>query len=150
MADRPRFFDDLAGMAGGAMSALTGPKDEAEATMRARAEEMIRKFDLVRRDDLDAIAEMAANARAGQEEATLRLVTLEARLAKLEAQMETMATAAMPVPTPASSVLPDTMPGQGPNHPPHGGDTSASAVTPAAMPDDTDAPGSMPPLGTVS
>ncbi len=63
MADRPRFFDDLAGVAGGAISALTGLRQEAEAIVRARIDETIRALDLVRRDEYDALAEVAA-ARA--------------------------------------------------------------------------------------
>ena len=49
MADRPRFFDDLAGVAGGALSALAGVRDEAETLVRARVDEALRKLDLVRR-----------------------------------------------------------------------------------------------------
>ncbi len=85
MTDRPRFFDDLAGVAGGAFSALTGLRDEAEATIRARIDEAIRKLDLVRREDLEAVEQMAANARAGQEAAESRLLVLEAKVAALEA-----------------------------------------------------------------
>ena len=85
MSDRPRFFDDIAGVAGGAISALAGMREEAEAMFRARVDETIRKLDLVRRDELDAIAEMAANARAGQEAAEAKLAMLEARVASLEA-----------------------------------------------------------------
>ena len=85
MSDRPRFFDDIAGVAGGAFSALVGLREEAEAMIRARLDETIRKLDLVRREELDAMAEMAANARAGQEAAEARLATLEARVAALEA-----------------------------------------------------------------
>jgi BMFP domain-containing protein YqiC len=82
--DRPRFFDDIAGVAGGAFSAFTGLRDEAEALMRARLDEMIRKLDLVKREDLEAVQEMAANARAGQEAAEARLAELEKRVAALE------------------------------------------------------------------
>ncbi len=92
MAERPRFFDDLAGVAGGAISALTGLRDEAESVARARIEDAIRKLDLVKRDELDAALDLAANARAGQEvaeakldEALARLAALEARVAALEA-----------------------------------------------------------------
>jgi BMFP domain-containing protein YqiC len=85
MNDRPRFFDDLAGVAGGAFSALTGLRDEAESLMRARIDEALRALDVVKREDLDAVQEMAANARAGQEAAEARLVALEARVAALEA-----------------------------------------------------------------
>ena len=80
MAERPRFMDDLAGVAGGAFSALAGIREEAESMIRARVDEAIRKLDLVRREDLDAVMEMAANARAGQEAAEARLAALEARL----------------------------------------------------------------------
>ncbi len=84
MADRPKFFDDLAGVAGGAFSALAGVREEAETMIRARVDEAIRKLDLVKRDDLDAVQEMAANARTGQEAAEARLAAMEARLSALE------------------------------------------------------------------
>ncbi len=86
MPERGKFFDDLAGVAGGAMSALAGLRDEAESTVRARVEEVIRKLDLVRREDLEAVQEMAANARAAQ-------VVLEARVAALEAKLSSGASA---------------------------------------------------------
>ena len=84
MADRPRIFDDLAGLAGGAFSALSGMRDEMEAVVRARVDEVVRRLDLVRREELDAIAELAANARMGQEAAEGRVAALEARVAALE------------------------------------------------------------------
>jgi len=84
MSERPRFFEDLAGVAGGAISALAGLREEVEAVVRARVDETIRKLELVRRDELEAVTELAANARAGQEAAELRLAALEARLAALE------------------------------------------------------------------
>jgi BMFP domain-containing protein YqiC len=97
--DRPRFFDDLAGVAGGAFSAFTGLYDEAEALMRARVDEALRKLDLVRREDLEAVQEMAANARAGQEAAEARLAALEVRVAALELA------AAAPEPTPGGTII---------------------------------------------
>jgi BMFP domain-containing protein YqiC len=84
MTDRPRIFDDLAGVAGGAMSALMGLKDEAGALARARMDEAIRSLDLIRREEFDAVSELAANARAGQEAAEAKLAALEARIAALE------------------------------------------------------------------
>jgi BMFP domain-containing protein YqiC len=85
MAERPRFFDDLAGVAGGAFSALAGMREEVEATIRARVDEAIRKLDLVKREDLEAVQEMAALARAGQEAAEHRLAALEAKFAEMAA-----------------------------------------------------------------
>ena len=87
MSDRPRFFDDLAGVAGGAISALAGLREEAEAMVRARIDEAIRRLDLVRREELEAVAELAANARAGQEAAEAKLAAVLARLAALEARV---------------------------------------------------------------
>jgi BMFP domain-containing protein YqiC len=54
MSERPKFFDDLAGVAGGAISALAGLRDETEAIIRARVDETIRKLELVRREAGDA------------------------------------------------------------------------------------------------
>jgi BMFP domain-containing protein YqiC len=87
MTDRPRIFDDLAGVAGGALSALTGLRDEAEALGRARVEDILRRLDVVRREEFEAVAELAARARAGQEAAEARLNALEQRLAALEARL---------------------------------------------------------------
>lgn len=84
MTERPRLFDDLAGIAGGAFSALSGMRDEMEAVARARVDEVIRRLDLVRREELDAVSELAANARIGQEAADARVTALEARVAALE------------------------------------------------------------------
>ena len=91
----PKVLDDLAGVAGGALSALAGLREEAEALARARIDEAIRRLDLVRREELDAMAELAANARAGQEAAETqlrevleRLAALEVRVASLEARKD--------------------------------------------------------------
>ena len=83
MADRPRLLDDLAGMAGGAVSALAGLRDEAEAMVRARVDETLRRLDLVRREEFDAVAAMVAKARDAQEAAESRLAALEAKLDEL-------------------------------------------------------------------
>lgn len=96
MSDRPRFFDDLAGVAGGAISALTGLRHEAEAMVRARIDEAIRALDLVRRDEFEAMAEMAARARTGQEDAETRAAALESRLSVIEARLSGLETAPKP------------------------------------------------------
>jgi BMFP domain-containing protein YqiC len=86
-SSRPRIFDDLAGVAGGALSALAGVREEAEAMVRARIDEAVRRLALVRRDEIEALAELASNARAGQEAAEAKLAALEARVAALEARL---------------------------------------------------------------
>ena len=87
MTERSKFFDDLAGVAGGAVSALAGLREEGEAILRARLDEMIRRLELVRRDEVDAIRELAANARTAQEEAESRLADAIARIAALESRV---------------------------------------------------------------
>jgi len=92
MSDRPRFFDDLAGVAGGAMSALAGLREEAEAMVRAQIDEVIRRLELVRKEEMEAMTEVATNARAGQEAAEARVAQLEARVAVLEARVVSLET----------------------------------------------------------
>ena len=83
-------FDDLAGVASGAFSALAGVRAEVEAMARSQAEALVQRLDLVKREELDAALEVARRAREGQE-------ALEARVAALEA---TLAAAAQPAPPP--------------------------------------------------
>ena len=83
MNERPRIFDDLAGVASGAISALAGLREETEAMLRARTDDVILRLELVRREELEAVKEIAANARAGQEAAEARVAELEARLTAL-------------------------------------------------------------------
>jgi BMFP domain-containing protein YqiC len=77
MNERPKFFDDLAGVAGGALSALTGLREEMASMVRARVDEAVRRLDLVKREEVDAMAELARRAKAQVE-------ALEARVARLE------------------------------------------------------------------
>ena len=98
MSDRPRFFDDLAGVAGGAISALAGLREEAESMMRARLDELIQRLDLVRREELEAVQELAANARTGQEAAESKIADLQTRLTAVEARL-----AALEAPDPDAS-----------------------------------------------
>ncbi|MCX2560541.1 accessory factor UbiK family protein [Acetobacter farinalis] len=84
MSDKPRFFDDLAGVAGGALSALTGAKEELNAIVRSRVDEVLTSLQVVRREEFEVVRELAARARIGQEEAERRLAALEARVDALE------------------------------------------------------------------
>lgn len=97
MSERPRFFDDLAGFAGGAFSALTGLREELHAVIRSRLDEALAALDLVRRDELEATHELASRARAAQEDAEKRFEKLEARLSRLEKTQPTEKTTVSPV-----------------------------------------------------
>ena len=87
MKERGRFMDDLAGVAQGAFSAFTGLRDEAEAVFTARVEAVIQKLDIARGEQLAAVQELAANARAGQEAAEAKVAALTVRVEALEARL---------------------------------------------------------------
>ena len=78
-----RLFDDLARVASGAFSTLSGLREEIETRVRERVERMAADLDLITREEFDAVRTMAANARAGQEELAAKVATLEAELAEL-------------------------------------------------------------------
>ena len=84
--DRPggRMFEDLSKLAGGALGAVGGVKADLAALIRTQAAKLVVDLDLVRREDFEAVREMAAKARAEQETLSAQCAALEARLAKLE------------------------------------------------------------------
>ncbi|CUW46270.1 accessory factor UbiK family protein [Novacetimonas hansenii] len=91
MSARPRIFDDLAGVAGGAFSALSGVREEIGAMVRARVDEALANLNLVRRDEFEVVREMATRARIAQETTEKQIAALETRIADLEASMTTPA-----------------------------------------------------------
>lgn len=83
-----RLRDDMAGVAGGALSALAGLRRELGAMVQARVDACVARLQLVPREEFEAVREMAARARAEQEKLAARLAELEARLAALEGKAE--------------------------------------------------------------
>ncbi|HCX15036.1 MAG TPA: pyrroline-5-carboxylate reductase [Rhodospirillaceae bacterium] len=67
MQSQKRIFDDLAHVAGSALGAISGLKQEIEVLVRDRVERLMASSNFVRRDEFDAVKEMAATARAEQE-----------------------------------------------------------------------------------
>jgi BMFP domain-containing protein YqiC len=98
---RGGLFDDLAGVAGGAFSALAGLRTEMEQMARSQMEAMVQRLELVRREDLDAALEVARRAREEAESLAVRVAALEARLASAAAPQPGEGT----VPPDASVVL---------------------------------------------
>ncbi len=76
-----RFFDDAAKLAGGAIGTLAGLRREVEALARQQVERLLERMDLVTRDEFEAVKEMAAKARAEQDDLAARLAALEAKSA---------------------------------------------------------------------
>ena len=83
MQTRSRVFDDAAKLAGGAVGALEGVRREMESLICQQVERIFSKFDLVTRDEFEAVKEMAARARAEQENIVERLKVLEASQRKV-------------------------------------------------------------------
>lgn len=82
MQTQNKIFDDLARVANGAVSTLTGMKDEIDALVRQRLERFMGDADLVTREEFDAVKAMAAKARTENEALEARIATLEKAFAK--------------------------------------------------------------------
>lgn len=80
MQTQNRILDDLAKMASGAMSGLTGLRHEIEMRGREQIERILARMDLVKREEFEAVKAMAAKAREEQELLAERLAELEKRL----------------------------------------------------------------------
>ncbi|MFP6759430.1 MAG: accessory factor UbiK family protein [Alphaproteobacteria bacterium] len=78
MQKEGKLFDDLARVAGGAMSSFGALRDEAEARMREQFERILTGMELVRRDEFDAVRAMAVKAREENETLLARIEVLEA------------------------------------------------------------------------
>jgi len=76
-----RLLDDLAKVASGAASSLTGLKDDVKALARQQMQRLLDDADLVPRDEFDAVKAVAAKARAEQEKLEARVRVLEKKLA---------------------------------------------------------------------
>jgi hypothetical protein len=76
-----RILDDMAKVASGAVSAVTGLKGDVEGMIRRQLEKLLADADLVTREEFDAVKALAANARAAQEKLEARVVALEVQLA---------------------------------------------------------------------
>ncbi len=78
-----RLFDELARLMTDAANVAQGAQREASTALRSQADRWINDLDLVRRDDFEAVREMASRARAENERLAERVAALEAKLAEL-------------------------------------------------------------------
>ncbi|KAA2214797.1 accessory factor UbiK family protein [Teichococcus oryzae] len=100
---RGRFFDDLAGVAGGAFSVAAGLRAEVEAMARSQLEMLVQRLDLVKREDLDAALEVARRAREESSALAERVAALEAKLGESGPKVEPVPKGAPPVVEPDST-----------------------------------------------
>ncbi len=79
-----RIFDEFAKLMTDAAGAAQGMKREAETAFRSQAERFLVDMDLVKREEFEAVQEMAGRARAENEELKSLVEALEKRIAALE------------------------------------------------------------------
>ena len=78
MQTQSRFFDDLARVANGALSAAAGVRAELEQLVRQQFDRFLADRNLVTREEFEAVEAMAAKARDEQERLGARIAELEA------------------------------------------------------------------------
>jgi BMFP domain-containing protein YqiC len=98
-----RFFDEAARLMNDAAGVAQGVRREFETLFRGQAERILRDLDIVQREEFEAAKEMARLAREESE-------ALKARLATLEAKLDSAVAAAASTPPPAPS-SPEVAPG---------------------------------------
>jgi BMFP domain-containing protein YqiC len=77
-----RFFDEVARLMNDAAGAAQGVRREVETLFRSQAERILRELDVVRREDFEAVKDMARIAREENEALKGRVAALEAALGK--------------------------------------------------------------------
>ena len=75
-----RLFDELAKVMTDAAGAAQGVRREVETLVRGQADRVMAEMDIVRREEFEAVKEMAEKARLENEALAERLAKLEARL----------------------------------------------------------------------
>ncbi|MBQ8104304.1 MAG: accessory factor UbiK family protein [Afipia sp.] len=75
-----RFFDEIARLMNDAAGAASGVKREIETVVRSQAERILRDLDLVKREDFEAVKDMARLAREENEALKTRIAALEKKL----------------------------------------------------------------------
>ena len=73
-----RFYDELARLMNDAAGVAQGVRREFDTLFRTQAERILRDLDVVRRDEFEAVKEMARLAREENEALKVRIAALEA------------------------------------------------------------------------
>jgi BMFP domain-containing protein YqiC len=78
-----RLLDEFAKLMTDAAGAAQGVRREVETAFRAQAERILNSMDVVKREEFEAVREMALKARAENKDLAARLAALEARIEAL-------------------------------------------------------------------
>jgi BMFP domain-containing protein YqiC len=77
-----RFFDEVARLMNDAAGVAQGVRREFETLFKTQAERWLRDLDLVKREEFEAVKDMARIAREENEALKLRVAALESALGK--------------------------------------------------------------------
>ena len=75
-----RLYDEFARLMNDAAGVASGVRREVDTMVRNQAERWLRDLDLIKRDEFEAVKEMARLAREENEALKARVAALEARL----------------------------------------------------------------------
>jgi BMFP domain-containing protein YqiC len=75
-----RFFDEIGRLMNDAAGAAQGMKREVDAVIRAQAEKILNDLEIVKREEFEAVKEMARLAREENEALKARIAALESKL----------------------------------------------------------------------
>jgi len=75
-----RFFDELGRLMNDAAGAAQGMKREVDTVIRNQAEKILNDLDIVKREEFEAVKEMARLAREENEALKARIAVLEGKL----------------------------------------------------------------------
>lgn len=78
-----RILDDFAKLMTDAAGAVQGVGKEVETAFKTQAERWLNSMDIVKREEFEAVREMAVKAREENDALTARIAELEARIANL-------------------------------------------------------------------
>ena len=77
----PRFFDEVARLMNDAAGVASGVRREFDTLVRTQAERILGELDVVKREEFEAVKEMARLAREENEALKARIAALEAKAA---------------------------------------------------------------------
>ena len=75
-----RFFDEIGRLMNDAAGAAQGVKREVDTVVRNQAEKFLRDLDIVKREEFEAVKDMARLAREENEALKSRIAALEAKV----------------------------------------------------------------------
>jgi BMFP domain-containing protein YqiC len=80
-----RILDDFAKLMTDAAGAVQGVGKEVETAFKSQAERWLNSMDIVKREEFEAVREMAIKAREENDTLSARIAELEAKVASLKA-----------------------------------------------------------------